>query len=139
MQEDFLQFIWKHQYFNRESLKTTNDEDVNIFNQGIHNFDAGPDFIEGMLTVGELTWTGHIEIHRRSSEWKQHQATETEGDQVLEGVEGSARIEAEQIHATLQRIEAGSYGECMTCGETIGEQRLEALPYALQCITCARG
>jgi len=72
MQEDFLQFIWKHQYFNRESLKTTNDEDINIFNQGIHNFDAGPDFIEGRLTVGELTWTGHIEIHRRSSEWKQH-------------------------------------------------------------------
>jgi RNA polymerase-binding transcription factor DksA len=69
----------------------------------------------------------------------EEQATETEGDQVLEGVEGSARIEAEQIHATLLRIEAGSYGECMTCGETIGEQRLEALPYALQCITCARG
>ncbi len=69
----------------------------------------------------------------------EEQATETEGDQVLEGVEGSARIEAEQIHATLQRIEAGSYGECMTCGKPIGEQRLEALPYALQCISCARG
>jgi len=27
----------------------------------------------------------------------------------------------------------------MTCGEPIGEQRLEALPYALQCINCARG
>jgi len=72
MQEDFLQFIWKHQYFNRGSLKTTNDEDVAIFNPGNQNFDAGPDFIEGKLTVGELTWTGHIEIHRRSSEWKQH-------------------------------------------------------------------
>ncbi len=69
----------------------------------------------------------------------EEQATETEGDQVLEGVEDSARIEAQQIYATLQRIEAGSYGECMTCGETIGEQRLEAVPYALQCITCARG
>ncbi len=69
----------------------------------------------------------------------EEQATETEGDQVLEGVEDSARIEAQQIHAPLQRIEAGSYGECMTCGKPIGEQRLEALQYALQCINCARG
>lgn len=69
----------------------------------------------------------------------EEQATETEGDQVLEGVEDSARIEAQQIHSALQRIAEGSYGECMTCGEPIGEQRLEALPYALQCINCARG
>lgn len=69
----------------------------------------------------------------------EEQATETEGDQVLEGVEDSARIEAQQIHSALQRITEGSYGECMTCGEPIGEQRLEALPYALQCINCARG
>jgi RNA polymerase-binding transcription factor len=69
----------------------------------------------------------------------EEQATETEGDQVLEGVEGSARMEAQQIHAALKRIEAGTYGECMTCGDPISEQRLQALPYAVQCIGCARG
>ena len=69
----------------------------------------------------------------------EEQATETEGDQVLEGVEGSARMEAQQIHAALKRIDAGTYGECMTCGEPISEQRLQALPYAMQCISCARG
>lgn len=69
----------------------------------------------------------------------EEQATETEGDQVLEGVEGSARMEAQQIHAALKRIDAGSYGECVTCGEPISEQRLKALPYAMQCISCARG
>ncbi|MDX1424601.1 MAG: TraR/DksA family transcriptional regulator [Kiloniellales bacterium] len=69
----------------------------------------------------------------------EEQATETEGDQVLEGVEDSARIEAQQIHAALQRIESGTYGECATCGEPISEQRLKALPYAMQCISCARG
>jgi RNA polymerase-binding protein DksA len=74
-----------------------------------------------------------------SADFEEQQATETEGDQVLEGVEDSARIEAQQIHSALQRIAEGSYGECMTCGEPIGEQRLEALPYALQCINCARG
>ena len=50
-----------------------------------------------------------------------------------------ARIEAQQIHAALQRIDAGTYGECATCGEPISEPRLEALPYAMQCINCARG
>lgn len=69
----------------------------------------------------------------------EEQATETESDQVLEGVEGSARLEAQQIHAALKRIEEGSYGECVTCGELIGEARLQALPYAMQCINCARG
>lgn len=69
----------------------------------------------------------------------EEQATETEADQVLEGVEGSARVEAQQIHAALKRIDAGTYGECVTCGEQIGKQRLQALPYATQCINCARG
>jgi len=69
----------------------------------------------------------------------EEQATETESDQVLEGVEDSARTEAQQIHAALKRIDAGTYGECATCGEQISEQRLQALPYAMQCIGCARG
>jgi RNA polymerase-binding transcription factor DksA len=69
----------------------------------------------------------------------EEQASETEGDQVLEGVEGSALAEAHQIHAALGRIDAGVYGECETCGEPIGEKRLEALPYAAQCIKCAAG
>ena len=66
----------------------------------------------------------------------EEQASETEGDQVLEGVEGSALTEAHQIYAALKRIEAGTYGECETCGEPIGEKRLQALPYAAQCIKC---
>ncbi len=70
-----------------------------------------------------------------SANWEE-QATETQGDQVLEGVEGSALIEAQQVHAALTRIGAGTYGECSTCGKPIGEERLQALPYATQCIDC---
>jgi RNA polymerase-binding transcription factor DksA len=70
-----------------------------------------------------------------SANWEE-QATETEGDQVLEGVEGSALIEAQQIHAAIARIDAGTYGECSTCGKAIGEKRLQALPYATQCMDC---
>ncbi len=70
-----------------------------------------------------------------SANWAD-QATETQGDQVLEGVEGSALIEAQQVHAALTRIDAGTYDACSTCGEPIGEKRLQALPYATQCIDC---
>ncbi len=70
-----------------------------------------------------------------SANWAD-QATETQGDQVLDGVEGSALIEAQQVHAAIVRIDAGTYGACSTCGEPIGEKRLQALPYATQCIDC---
>ncbi len=70
-----------------------------------------------------------------SANWEE-QATETQGDQVLEGVEGSAVIEAQQVHAAIGRIDDGTYGECSTCGEPIGAKRLQALPYAIQCMDC---
>ena len=65
------------------------------------------------------------------------QATEAESDEVLEGLESSALLEILQIKAALARIEEGTYGECATCGEPVGEKRLEAIPHAAQCISCA--
>jgi RNA polymerase-binding protein DksA len=40
------------------------------------------------------------------------------------------------IDAALERIEDGTYGTCITCGKPIGEDRLDAIPYAAQCIEC---
>ena len=40
------------------------------------------------------------------------------------------------IDAALERLDAGTYGTCVTCGKPIGEDRLEAIPYAAQCIEC---
>ena len=42
-----------------------------------------------------------------------------------------------QIEAAIERIENGGYGECETCGEKIPESRLDAIPYAAQCVQCA--
>ena len=36
----------------------------------------------------------------------------------------------------LAKIENGTYGKCDRCGKSIGEARLEALPYATLCIDC---
>ena len=40
--------------------------------------------------------------------------------------------------AALQKIDDGSFGDCERCGETIGDKRLEALPFARYCIDCQR-
>lgn len=43
-----------------------------------------------------------------------------------------------QIDAALGRLDDGSYGTCERCGQPIGAERLEALPYTTLCINCAR-
>lgn len=41
-----------------------------------------------------------------------------------------------KIQEALQRVDDGVYGTCETCGEDIGEKRLEARPVTTQCIDC---
>jgi DnaK suppressor protein len=43
-----------------------------------------------------------------------------------------------QVERALQRIEAGTYGRCETCGEAISPERLEAFPSATTCVACKR-
>jgi DnaK suppressor protein len=42
------------------------------------------------------------------------------------------------IDAALERIEDGTYGTCVSCGQEIPLQRLEAYPAASLCIDCKR-
>lgn len=64
-------------------------------------------------------------------------ANYTASDEVLEGLEDSALAEIRQIQAALERVEAGTYGVCASCGEDIAPKRLEALPSTLHCLECA--
>jgi DnaK suppressor protein len=43
----------------------------------------------------------------------------------------------EDIEVALQKFDDGTYGRCEGCGGSIGEARLEAMPAARLCITCA--
>jgi DnaK suppressor protein len=43
-----------------------------------------------------------------------------------------------EIEAALTRIDEGTFGTCRNCGEPIAQARLEALPWATQCIDCRR-
>ncbi|WP_346882803.1 DUF2851 family protein [uncultured Algibacter sp.] len=72
MQEDFLHYIWKHKKIESNSLKTTSGESVFISQVGQHNLNAGPDFFNAKLKIGDQLWAGNVEIHIKSSDWFLH-------------------------------------------------------------------
>jgi len=41
-----------------------------------------------------------------------------------------------KVDSALRKIEDGTFGECMSCGEDIGAARLRARPVAELCIDC---
>ena len=43
-----------------------------------------------------------------------------------------------QIERALERLQEGSYETCEVCGGTINAERLEALPWATECVSCKR-
>jgi len=66
------------------------------------------------------------------------QAVEMEDDASLEGQGALVAKEIASVKRALARIEDGTYGECVRCGEEIAPARLEARPEAALCIDCAR-
>ena len=52
----------------------------------------------------------------------------------LQGTQGHSQLA--QVRSALDRIEEGTFGECLQCGEMIGEKRLEAVPWTPNCIAC---
>lgn len=67
----------------------------------------------------------------------EEQATAREDDEVVESLGEQITAELTQVKAALTRIELGSYGTCVRCGEAIAAARLQAVPYAAACASCA--
>ena len=42
------------------------------------------------------------------------------------------------VDEALVRLDAGTFGACVRCGNPIAPERLEALPWAARCIDCQR-
>ncbi len=64
-------------------------------------------------------------------------AQQLEDSEVVDALGNEAREELGKISIALQRMEAGNYGLCSSCGSEIGAKRIEAYPYAAACIDCA--
>ncbi len=71
MTEDFLHYLWQNKLFTG-SLITAGNESITLLHTGFHNFNAGPDFSDAMLKIGDTLWAGNVEIHVNASEWFRH-------------------------------------------------------------------
>ena len=64
-------------------------------------------------------------------------AQQFENNEVVDALGNEAREEIAKISAALRRMDSGDYGLCIECGDEIAESRLDAYPYADECIDCA--
>ena len=55
----------------------------------------------------------------------------------VEALSGQLRETLQEIEDALAKFADGSYGECELCHQRISEARLEAMPAARLCISCA--
>ena len=52
--------------------QTVDGSRLTIIDQGRLNTDAGPDFFNAKVRIGDETWVGNVEIHVRASDWFRH-------------------------------------------------------------------
>lgn len=55
-----------------------------------------------------------------------------------EGQRGDVLRELDGLSGAFERVDAGTYGLCISCGATIPPARLEVLPAAVHCVPCAQ-
>lgn len=72
MPEILLHYIWRKRLFDGFVQNTTDGRPIEILDVGEHNLDAGPDFTNVRLRIGEQEWVGNVEIHVHASDWYRH-------------------------------------------------------------------
>ncbi|AKQ46354.1 hypothetical protein TH63_13130 [Rufibacter radiotolerans] len=73
MKEDFLHYVWQYQYFLKDNLRTTAGEEIVVRTPGLYNrSDAGPDFSNARILLGDTEWVGSVELHLLTSDWQRH-------------------------------------------------------------------
>ncbi len=70
--EKLLHYIWKHKILPLKALLTTDGEELEIVDTGLLNPNAGPDFFNAKVRIGQTMWAGNVEIHLKSSDWYRH-------------------------------------------------------------------
>ncbi|MBT8320301.1 MAG: DUF2851 family protein, partial [Eudoraea sp.] len=72
MREVLLHGLWERQRLPFSGLKLTSGEELQIWDPGKLNKNAGPDFLNARIVIGGTLWAGHVELHLKSSHWNMH-------------------------------------------------------------------
>ncbi len=70
--EELLCHIWKNRLYTNSTLRCVDGTPIEILDTGCQNTNAGPDFFNAKIKVGQTVWVGNVEIHDRSSMWYHH-------------------------------------------------------------------
>ncbi len=70
--EKLMQYVWQYRLWPPQQMRTVDGRTVHVIDQGRLNTDAGPDFFNAKVRIGDRTWVGNIEIHVRASDWHRH-------------------------------------------------------------------
>ena len=110
MTEAFLQYVWQHQLLEGE-LHTTDGQPIVVERAGVLNRDAGPDFFDAHVKIGETLWAGNVEVHVKSSDWNLHRhSTNHAYDNVVLHVvfENDTAVTLQNCH-TLATLDLSQY------------------------------
>ena len=92
---------------------------------------AAQDIVEDDTEDGELSSAaGDQHIADHASDMLDREVDESLGE--------NAEVIVREIDDALARIDAGTYGTCIRCGQPIPDERLAAVPYAVLCVSCKR-
>ena len=58
--------------------------------------------------------------------------------EIAVGILAEASQTLAEIHAARERLSAGTFGRCETCGQQIDAERLQAVPWARRCVAHER-
>lgn len=67
-----MQYVWLHRLWAAGDLCTADGSRVTVIDVGQLNRDAGPDFFNAKVKIGDEMWCGSVEIHVRASDWHRH-------------------------------------------------------------------
>lgn len=70
--EELMQYVWLHRLWPAGEMRTNDGRPVAVIDVGQANRDAGPDFFNAKVRIGEEMWCGNVEIHVRASDWHRH-------------------------------------------------------------------
>ena len=86
--------------------------------------------------LGKIERDRRRETNALDPDWAE-QAAVRQNDEILDSLHEEETQQITAIRAALKRMDEGTYGFCLTCDKPIGKKRLDALPYTVQCISCA--
>lgn len=83
-------------------------------------------------TRGAARELSALKAQERDPEYEENAQSEL-ADYTLSQLIEQQRRALELIDAAFRRMDAGTFGECIDCGQQISRERLEVLPYAIRC------